>query len=498
VVNTAPVVDSASISPSAPLTTDTLSVAVTSHDVDNDARTHTHQWTRNGIDIPGASASSLDLGTVGAVAGDQFAVRVTANDGFASSTTLTSGSVTVRAIAFRSAATGQVTRGTALSLAKPIGTTADDVLVAAISVLGAVSVTPPAGWTLVRGDVNGSSLRQQVYVRAVGSPEPNSYTWLLGTSGTASGVIVAYRGVDPVQPIDAASGQANGSSATVTAPSITTQVANAQLLSLSGIASNAAVSPPSGLVERAESLGGSGNSRIAIELADASRPVIGPTGPITASATKAGPNIGQTIALRPAGAPPVEPTAPTAPQNLTASATTNSVGLAWSAPSSNGGSAISGYNIYRDEALLTSVGASVRSYSDSAVSPGASYSYHVTAVNGAGESPPSNSVVSGPPGPVSLPGAPTGLTATRPSKPRTIQLTWTAPASNGGAPVTNYRIYRGTLPSGEASLPIATVGSVTSYKDTTLQSGVTYYYVIRAVNSAGDGAQSNEASATAR
>ncbi|HEX5040879.1 MAG TPA: LamG-like jellyroll fold domain-containing protein [Candidatus Limnocylindria bacterium] len=498
VVNAAPVVDSAFISPSAPLTTDTLSVAVTSHDVDNDARTHTYQWTRNGIDLAGANAASLDLGTVGAVAGDQFAVRVAANDGLESSTTLTAASVTVRAIAFRSAATGQVTRGTTLSLAKPPGTTADDVLVAAIDVLGAVSVTPPAGWTLVRSDVNGSSLRQQVYVRAVESPEPNSYAWLLGTSGTASGVIVAYRGVDPVQPIDAAGGQPNASSSTITAPSITTQVASAQLVSLSGVAANAAVSPPSGLVERAESLGGSGNTRIAIELADAARPVIGPTGAITASATKAGPNIGQTIALRPAGAPPIEPTAPTAPQNLTAVAAASSVDLAWSAPSSTGGSAITGYNIYRDGALLTSVGPSVRSYSDLAVSPGDSYSYHVTAVNGAGESPPSNSVVSGLPGPVSVPGAPTGLTATRLSKPRTIQLTWTPPSSNGGASVTNYRIYRGTSLGGEASLPIATVGAVTSYKDTTLQSGVTYYYVIRAVNSAGDGAQSNEAFATAR
>jgi hypothetical protein len=368
------------------------------------------------------------------------------------------------------------------------------VLVASVNVLGTAVISPPAGWTIVRSDLNGAAMRQQVYVKVAGA-EAGPYIWTFGSSTTGAGAMSAYRGVDTTQPIDVAGGQANASGSAISAPSVTTRVTNTQLITVAGIAANATISPPAGLVERAEALAGSGKTRIAIEMADVSRPDVGTTGTRTASATKAAFNIGQVIALRPQDAPAAEPTAPTAPQNLVASTTQNAVNLAWAAPISNGGSIITGYKIYRDSALLDTTDSSARSYADLSASPGVSYTYYVTATNAAGESPASNTVSASIPGPASIPGAPTGLTA-KVSKPRTLQLNWVAPASDGGSAIIGYQIFRGTSPGGEAAIPVATVGRVTSYKDTGIQSSITYYYFVRAVNSVGPSAPSNEASAT--
>jgi PKD repeat protein len=95
------------------------------------------------------------------------------------------------------------------------------------------------------------------------------------------------------------------------------------------------------------------------------------------------------------------------------------------------------------------------------------------------------------------PGAPTGLTASAGNGQ--VSLNWTAPASNGGVDITNYRVYRGTASGGETLLTsggCSGLGAVLSCTDTGLTNGQPYYYKVSAVNSLGEGAQSNEATAT--
>jgi len=75
-----------------------------------------------------------------------------------------------------------------------------------------------------------------------------------------------------------------------------------------------------------------------------------------------------------------------------------------------------------------------------------------------------------------------------------VTLSWSAPRSDGGSAITNYRIYRRTSSTSQSL--IATVGNVLSYTDTSVTNGVTYYYQVSAVNSVGEGPKSNEASAT--
>jgi fibronectin type 3 domain-containing protein len=194
--------------------------------------------------------------------------------------------------------------------------------------------------------------------------------------------------------------------------------------------------------------------------------------------------------------PTAAATIPGAPTLSSATGSSASIALAWTAPASNGGSAVSGYKVWRattsgGEALLTSL-ANVTGWTDTAVTNGTTYYYKVTAVNGIGQSVFSNekfATLAGT-GP-SAPGAPTLSSATGGNA--SVVLAWSAPASDGGASITGYRIYRGTT-SGAQSL-LATTGNLTGYTDTSLTNGTTYFYKVAAVNAAGEGALSSERSA---
>ena len=75
---------------------------------------------------------------------------------------------------------------------------------------------------------------------------------------------------------------------------------------------------------------------------------------------------------------------PSAPSNVVATATSaTSAGLTWAASSEPGGS-IAGYEITRNQTLLTTVAGSATSYVDSALQPGFAYTYGVAAVDQSG------------------------------------------------------------------------------------------------------------------
>jgi cellulose 1,4-beta-cellobiosidase len=90
-------------------------------------------------------------------------------------------------------------------------------------------------------------------------------------------------------------------------------------------------------------------------------------------------------------------------------------------------------------------------------------------------------------GSTSVPAAPQNLTAT----PGNAQVSLTWSASSGA---TSYNVKRSTT-SGGPYTTIATTTS-TSYLDTTVVNGTTYFYVVSAVNSIGESADSTQVSAT--
>ena len=207
--------------------------------------------------------------------------------------------------------------------------------------------------------------------------------------------------------------------------------------------------------------------------------------------------VGESSRSNERSATPVAPaTAPGTPSLAVVAAGNASVNLSWNAPSSNGGSPITGYKVYRGtsrggETLLTTLGA-LTSYLDTSVLNGTTYYYQVSAVNSVGEGSRSSEWPATPVAPATAPGTPT-LNAATPGN-ASVALSWSAPSSDGGSAITGYKVYRGTSSGGESLL--ATLGTATGWTDTGAANGTTYYYQVSAVNAVGEGSRSSERSAT--
>ena len=94
-----------------------------------------------------------------------------------------------------------------------------------------------------------------------------------------------------------------------------------------------------------------------------------------------------------------------------------------------------------------------------------------------------------------IPTHPSNLTATAASSSE-IDLTWNVPSSDGGSPVTGYRIQESTDDSTWTTIIKNTGNTNTAYDDTGLSPNTTYYYRVFALNSVGSSYRSNIASAT--
>ena len=91
---------------------------------------------------------------------------------------------------------------------------------------------------------------------------------------------------------------------------------------------------------------------------------------------------------------------------------------------------------------------------------------------------------------VGKPGVPKGLTAAGNGQTR-IDLSWSAPPSDGGAAITGYRIEVSEDGSTWTDLVANTGNAATSYSHTGLTAGTTRHYRVSAINSAGTGPASN-------
>jgi endoglucanase len=182
------------------------------------------------------------------------------------------------------------------------------------------------------------------------------------------------------------------------------------------------------------------------------------------------------------------PTPPSAPTGLTASAGNAQVSLTWTA--STGATS---YTVRRSTTSGGSysdvaTGITSTSYTNTGLTNGTTYYYVVAAVNSAGTSANSSQASATPQAPVTVPSAPTNLAAVAGNAQ--VALSW-SPSSGA----TSYTLRRSTTSGGSYS-DVATGITSSSYTNTGLTNGTTYYYVVAAVNSAGTSANSNQTSAT--
>jgi cellulose 1,4-beta-cellobiosidase len=179
-----------------------------------------------------------------------------------------------------------------------------------------------------------------------------------------------------------------------------------------------------------------------------------------------------------------------APASLTATPGSGQVSLSW--PASVGATS---YHVKRARVsggpYTTVACATTTSYTDTGLIGGTTYYYVVSAaysagLNGGGESADSTEASATPQG-LAPPSAPAALAATPGDKQ--VALNWSA---SSGA--TSYIVKRATVSGG----PYATIASPssTTYTNTGLINGTTYYYVVSAVNSAGESGNSPQVSAT--
>jgi hypothetical protein len=355
-------------------------------------------WTQ----LTSAPITTSDYGDTSAPTGTEMYYRVTAVDlaGLESGAASTSAK---RTIAFRSSTFAANSGATTLVIARPTGAQTNDILVAVVTVRGAPTITPPSGWTLIRSDMSGTTLKQATYFRAVDAATDTSFTWTFSATSLVSGAIVAYSGVDvlnvPVRPVDAADGRATTSStSSIVAPSITTSVEGDLLIGAFGSATNATFDPPSSMIEQGEIVSTAGKSRVATEIADQVLGPAGPTGDRAATASKSAVVVGQLIALRPVGStpPPVDTEKPTPPTNLAVTATSSTrVDLAWTAATDNVG--VDRYVVQRatGTGAFASIGiATVPQFADSTVSKNTTYRYRVMAVDAASNTSDPSGIVS--------------------------------------------------------------------------------------------------------
>jgi len=177
-----------------------------------------------------------------------------------------------------------------------------------------------------------------------------------------------------------------------------------------------------------------------------------------------------------------QPALPAVPTALVAIPDNVLVTLTWT-----GASGASTYNVKRSLTAggpYTQIGtANVTTYADTSVTNGVKYYYVVSAVNVVGESA-NSAEASATPAIPTIPAAPTGLSAAAGNAQAT--LTWSA--STGAS---SYHLKRATTNGGPYTV-IATQAS-TTYVDSSLTNNLNYYYVVSAVNSAGESPNSNQA-----
>jgi hypothetical protein len=177
---------------------------------------------------------------------------------------------------------------------------------------------------------------------------------------------------------------------------------------------------------------------------------------------------------------------PEAPTGVQAQVTTGGVEVTWSTPPNPGGGTIIDYQVSAQPSQVrVTTGDAGTSVVVGGLAQGVEYSFVVRAKNSVDNtwgpaSAPSNVVMLGST-PSAAPDAPTGVSASiDPSVPGVATITWSAPASDGGAFLREYRVE-----SSPGGLRYDVKAPATSATATGLSSNIAYTFTVKALNDIG-------------
>ena len=206
---------------------------------------------------------------------------------------------------------------------------------------------------------------------------------------------------------------------------------------------------------------------------------------------------------------------PSAPTGVHVTPSHGSLAVSWTPPGSDGGAALTGYQITASGGVngllgcdggsgemppvgqtnscdvTVTAGPSATSATITGLTDGRTYTVRVTAGNSAGWGPPSEPVSATPGTPPAPPSAPSGVTATAGNASATV--TWSAPEDNGGAAVTSYTVT--AFAGGTVAKTVVVDAPATSGVVDGLTNGTAYKFSVAATNAAGTGAASAKSAA---
>lgn len=176
-----------------------------------------------------------------------------------------------------------------LIISSPAGAQAGDLLIAVLAVAGgaAVTITPPASWTLIRrtnGTGGSTDLALASYWIAPGSIA-GTYSFLLDTARRAAAIMAAIMGANAT-PIDTSSGQTTDGSSVATS-SANTSLDHALLLGAFACASKITFTPPASMTLIRDEFGQPAAQTPSLELDYKQQDAAGATGTFSASLSAA-------------------------------------------------------------------------------------------------------------------------------------------------------------------------------------------------------------------
>ena len=408
----------------------------------------TYQWLRDGVDVNGATTPTLTPAITDV--GHEFSFRVTAHQGGFVDTTLTSASVLYNpavpdsptnvvgvhgngdvAVSWAAPASDNGAAITKYSVtAAPGGATCSTTIGLSCTVGGLTNGTAYT-FTVVATNSAGDSLPSAPSAPVTPYTTPNAPTTVVGTPG------------DSHVSLTWAAPTSDGGSA-ITAYSV-------------------AVTPAAGSCD------------VTGTTADCTGLTNGTAYTFTVTATNAA---GDSSASAPS-AQVTPATVPSVPTNVAAVVGNATAHVSWSAPTSTGGWPISGYAVTASPGgahCYTLVGVSVDPLSCDVVglTNGTAYTFKVVAVSQAGAS--AASAASTAVTPFTVATAPVGLSAR--SGNGQVSLTWSVPASDGGAAVSGYSV--SVTPNAGSCLVTGTTAVCSG-----LANGTSYSFSVTATNTAG-------------